>query len=126
MRNVIISFVIFIGMVIIMAFSLNYLNKVCTEMEKASDKLEVLINNKDWDKAYDDSKKLLEEWDKYSRIIPIFANHSELDTLNNEMLRLTQYVKCKTQNEALASLHVIKFYLNNTKELQEFNIQNIF
>jgi hypothetical protein len=126
MRNVIISFVIFIGMVIVMAFSLKYLNSVCVQMERSCDKLEELINNKDWERAYDDSNKLLEEWKKHSLIIPIFANHAELDTLNSEMLKLTQFVKCKTQDEALASLHVIKFYLDNTKKLQKVNLQNIF
>lgn len=113
-------------MVIVMAFSLYYLNSVCTKMEKSCNKLEDLINNKDWERAYDDSNKLLEEWEKYSRIIPIFANHAELDTLNNEMLRLTQYAKYKNPEESLASLHVIKFYLDNTIKLQKINIQNIF
>jgi hypothetical protein len=113
-------------MVFAMGISVKYLNKVCSKMEDSSNVLEELINAEQWEEAYNLSSKTLDQWKKYSLIIPIFANHSELDTLNNEMLRLTQYTKCQSKEDALASVHVIKFFLDNVKELQKVNIQNIF
>jgi hypothetical protein len=105
--------------------SVNYLNKTCEKMEANSNTLEDLINAEQWEEADALSNETLNQWKKYALIIPIFANHSELDTLNVEMLRLTQYTKCESKDEALASTHVIKFFLNNVKELQKVNLQNI-
>jgi hypothetical protein len=125
MKNAIISFIIFIIMITTMFISVKYLNKTCEQMEANSNTLEDLINAEQWEEADELSNKTLSQWKKYALIIPIFANHSELDTLNVEMLKLTQYTKCQSKDEALASTHVIKFFLNNVKELQKVNLQNI-
>lgn len=126
MKNSIISLIIFILMLSTMFYSVNYLNKVCTKIEKTSNQLEEMLNQEQWEEAYQVSKDMLEEWKKYHTIIPIFANHAELDNLNNEMLKLTQYIKCKNKDESLASTHVIKFFLESLIELQKVNLQNIF
>lgn len=125
MKNAVISFIIFIIMLTTMFISVKYLNKTCEKMEANSNTLEDLITAEQWEEADDLSNQTLNQWKKYALIIPIFANHSELDTLNVEMLKLTQYTKCQSKDEALASTHVIKFFLNNVKELQKVNMQNI-
>ena len=125
MKNAAISFVIFTILVTTIFISVNYLNKTCEKIEANSNTLEDLINAEQWEEADDLSNQTLIQWKKYALIIPIFANHSELDTLNVEMLRLTQYTKCQSKDDALASTHVIKFFLNNVKELQKVTLQNI-
>jgi hypothetical protein len=95
-------------------------------MLKTGDELEKIILKGDWEKADNISNEYLKNWEGKSYILPMFVNHTEIDLLNNEMLRLTQYVRCQNKEEALASTHTIKFYLDNIKELQKINIQNIF
>lgn len=126
MKNIWISLVVFTVMIFTMVISINYLNKTCNEFEKSADKLEILLNDDKWKEAYALSNKVYYRWEKQSTIIPIFINHAEVDLVNNEVMKLTQYVKCKSKDEALASNHAIKFYLNNIRTLQEVNIQNIF
>jgi hypothetical protein len=126
MRNVLISCVIFVVMVAIMFFSLNYLNDVCTKFREESNQLEDLIKNSEWDKAAESANDMLERWKRQSRIIPMFVNHAEVDNLTNELLRLTQFVECKTADESLASTHVVKFWLDNIRSLQKINFENIF
>jgi hypothetical protein len=125
MRNVIISISLFVVMVACMFFSLQYLNRECTKLQANSDLLEETINKGDWQKSYNLSYELYSEWQNESKIMPIFANHAEIDMLNNEILKLTQYVKSKNKEESLASTHVIKFYLDNIQSIQKINIQNI-
>ena len=126
MKNVIIACTLFLVMVGSMIFSLTYLNKVCSNIEKITDTLEEQIIAEQWDKANKTSTYLLEEWKDHGKVIPIFVNHTEIDAINSETLKLTQYVRCKTTEEALASTHAVKFYLDNIKSLQKINIQNIF
>ncbi|MCT8975856.1 DUF4363 family protein [Clostridium sp. CX1] len=107
-------------------FSINYLNKVCTKLDNLNKEIEISIENKSWTKAYDNSIKFLNQWDNYSRKISIFVNHAEIDNINSELWKLTQYTKCKTEEEALASSHVIKFLLEHIVNLEKVNAENIF
>ena len=104
MKGVITSLTIFLVMVIGIFFSINYLNKVCTKLEVSTVQIEKDIEAHSWDKAYDDSLNFLKEWDKYSHKISIFSDHAEIDNVNNEIWKLTQYAKCKNEEESLALL----------------------
>lgn len=126
MRNVVISFSIFIVMLGVMLFSLNYLNNVCTKFRDESNKLEELIKNSQWEEAAESANDMLDRWKRQSTIIPMFINHTEVDNLTNELLKLTQYVECKTADESLASTHVVKFWLDNIRALQKINFENVF
>jgi hypothetical protein len=126
MKNVIISFTIFAFMVGIMLFSLNYLNRVCSKFRDESNELEELIKNSQWEKAAESANDMLDRWKRQSAIIPMFVNHTEVDNLTNELLRLTQFVECRTVDESLASTHVVKFWLDNIRALQKINFENIF
>jgi hypothetical protein len=126
MKNVVIAFVIFLTMIGIMAFSLNYMNKQTSRFRVESDRLESLIKEHRWDEAAKSSNEMLEQWKKQATILPMFVNHTEIDNLTNELLKLTQYVETKTIDESLASTHVVKFWLDNIKALQKINFENIF
>lgn len=126
MRNVIISISIFIIMVVAIFFSINYLNKVSSNLQTLNDKLEQQISNDKWDTAYNTSLDYTKKWDKYCNVIKIFVNHQEIDNIEMELWKLPQYVKERTKDEALASVHVLKFLMNHISDLEKVNIQNIF
>lgn len=126
MKNAWISLGVLVVMLGAMFFSIGYLNKSCAKIEKDSAKLEQLLNDEKWKDAYELSNKLYFDWEEKAQIMPVFVNHAEIDTLNNEILKLTQYVKTQCKEEALASAHSVKFYVKNIKSLQKVNIQNIF
>lgn len=126
MKNVIISFCIFIIMIIGMVFSLNYLNKTCNNLTEICDKLEDSLSNDEWDGIYDDTLGLLEKLKKQSKLLSIFIDHQQIDHMVNELFKFTQYVKEENKEESLASLHVIKFYIESIQDVQKINIQNIF
>lgn len=53
------------------------------------------------------------------------VHHSEVDNMNNELWKLTQYTKFNNKEESLASVHVIKFLLKHIIEMERINITNI-
>ena len=61
MKNLVISFILFILMIVGIVVSLNYLDKKCSYYGDIANSLESTINNESWDKAYDISKELLED-----------------------------------------------------------------
>jgi len=125
MKNVVISLIIFIIMITNIAFSINYLNKVTDDLGKLNDEIEQYITDNNWDKAYKSSIEYTEKWQDYSEKIKIFVDHQEMDKIDMELWKLTQYIKEKTKGEALASIHVLKFLVEHISELEKVNIQNI-
>lgn len=126
MKNIITSFLIFIVIISSAFFSIKYLNRVCSTLEILSNQIENNIQDDDWNKAYGNSIKFLNEWDRYSQKVSFFTHHAEIDNVNNELWKLTQYTKEKNKDESLASAHVIKFLLKHISEMEKVNLQNIF
>lgn len=126
MRSIIISLTIFFVMILCIFFSINYLNKICAKLEVLNAQIETNINDKSWSKAYENSLQFLNDWDKYSHKVSIFTNHAEIDNVNNELWKLTQYTKCKNEEESLASSHVIRFLLEHIVKLEKVNMENLF
>ncbi|KYN76626.1 hypothetical protein A0J52_13190 [Clostridium sporogenes] len=89
------------------------------------DELEELVSSESWEKAYGKSLELFNDWQDNHFVISMVINHSEIDNINNELWKLTQYVKCKSEDESLASIHVVKFLLEHIIKMEKMNIENI-
>lgn len=126
MKNLVISFILFILMIVGIVVSLNYLDKKCSYYGDIANSLESTINNESWDKAYDISKELLEDWRKDSKTISAYINHLQIEAINDQVLKLTQYIETKDKSESLAVVHEIKFFLQSILSLEKVTISNIF
>lgn len=125
MKNIIATATIFIALLTGIFISLNYLNTSCKSLEKSVDVLEKQVNDDKWDEAYKASLDFMKKYKKHSDVISMFVNHQEIDNLNNELWKLTQYTKAKNKDESQASIHVIKFLLEHITEMEKVNFQNI-
>lgn len=112
-------------MIAALLLSVRYLNSVCIKLYKETGNIEDYINDGDWKKSYDASVKFLNIWENCSHKLSMFVDHSRVDVIDSELLKLTQYVKCHNKDESLASIHTIKFYLDHLYNLEKINIQNI-
>ncbi len=126
MKNVIISLIIFIIMLLGIAFSLNYLKKATDDLGRLNDEIEQFIADSNWDKAYKATIEYTEKWNSYAEKFKLFVDHQEMDQIETELWKLPQYIKEKAKEEALASVHVLKFLVNHLSELEKVNMQNIF
>ncbi|KOA20773.1 hypothetical protein CLHOM_09150 [Clostridium homopropionicum DSM 5847] len=126
MRNLVISFLIFIILIITIVFSINFLISKTNYYSEKANQLETLVIQDSWDKAYDISTDFLNGWEKDSKKISIFINHFHIDAINNEILKLTQYIKYQDKSDALAIIHDIKFLLKVLLEMEKVTISNIF
>lgn len=126
MKNILISFTIFIVMITSIIFSIRYLDKTTRNIQTLNDKLEEYISKDEWQKAYKVSLEYTLVWEKHSKVIKAFVNHQEIDNVEMELWKLPQYVKEKSKDEALASVHVLKFLISHISNLEKINLQNIF
>lgn len=70
-------------------------------------------------KAYGKSLELFNDWQDNNFVISMVTNHSEIDNINIELWKLTQYVKCESEDESLASIHAVKFLLEHIMQMEK-------
>ncbi len=90
----------------------------CTQLEN-------LISSESWEKAYTKSKEIFDNWKNDHFVISMVINHSEIDNINNELSKLTQYVKSENKDESLASINIVRFLLEHIMLMEKINIENI-
>ena len=126
MRNLVISFLIFVILIITIVFSINFLVNKANYYSEKTDQLENLVTQDSWDEAYEISTDFLTTWEEDSKKISVFINHFQVDAISNQILKLTQYTKYHDKSEALALIHDIKFLLKELIEIEKVTISNIF
>ncbi|MBU5270565.1 DUF4363 family protein [Clostridium cochlearium] len=125
MKNVFISFIIFISMLFSILFSVKYLNQVYSNINSLNLQLENHIVTEDWENSYKLIQSIDINWSDYSRKLFMFVNHQEIDSISSELKKLSQYILCENKDESLASLHSINFFLKHIVHLEEISIENI-
>lgn len=126
MKNILISFFLFFIMIFGILFSLNAMDKVYSELETLNRRLEQSIKEDNWEKSILVINEISDKWQKHSNQLSIFLNHAELDNINSELAKLSQYVIHKNKEESMSSLHVIKFFFKHTLDIEKISLGNIF
>lgn len=113
-------------MLFTLIFSINYLDKVCSKLDIINASMDNNIKEAAWEKADEASLMFLKEWQASSHKLSLFIDHKEMDNINDELWKLTQYINCRNKDEALASNNVVKFFIEHINKMEKINMQNIF
>ena len=106
--------------------SINYLDKVCKKLDVINTAIDNNINEAAWEKANEASLMFLKEWQGSSHKLSFFIDHKEMDNINDELWKLTEYINCRNKDEALASNNVVKFFIEHINKMEKINMENIF
>lgn len=126
MKNVYVAFSLFIIMIIGILLSTNELNRRCDYLQNLNCTLESYITNKNYNDAYKLSLDYIEQWKKDTKFLTFYIHHEDLDHIDNEVLKLTQYIKVKDRSEGLATVHVMKYLVDHIRSHEKVSISNIF
>jgi len=113
-------------MIVILVFASKYIVLTCDKLLDVSSEIEENIVNNNWDESYMLSFELLNIYEGHVANLTLFLNHTDFDNIYSEVIKLSQYSKCKNKDEALSSIHVVKTLINQVKELESISIGNIF
>ncbi|MCB2311008.1 DUF4363 family protein [Clostridium tagluense] len=126
MKNVYLAFSLFIIMIIGIFFSINTINQSCANLQDLNCTLESYILKENYKDAYNLSLDYIAQWKRDSKFLTIYIHHEDLDHVDNEVLKLTQYIKTRNKSEALATVHVMKYLVDHIKSHEKVSISNIF
>lgn len=126
MKNMITTCVIFFLMLFLLFFASKYIILTCDKLLDVSAKIEENIVDNNWDESYMLSFDLLNIYEGHITNLSVLLNHTDFNIIYGEIIKLSQYSKCKNKEESLSSIHVIKTLINQVKELESLSISNIF
>ncbi|GAA0083886.1 DUF4363 family protein [Clostridium sp. MB05] len=126
MRNSIISVVLFIALISGLLFLDNKFVSLCDDVMFKCQEIEDLLEANENYIAYEKSVELLEFIEERADIPAIYLNHVDYDSLMNESLKLSLYIKSDEKGDSLATLHVLRYAAEHLKELQKPNLNNLF
>jgi hypothetical protein len=126
MKNIMVAFSIFIFMIIGIFLSIKAINLRCTNLQSLNSTLESYIIKDKYEDAYTLSINYIAQWKKTSKFLTIYIHHEDLDHVDNEVLKLTQYIKIKDKSEALATVHAMKYLIDHIMLHEKVTMSNIF
>jgi len=126
MKALYISATLFCVMLLSLILSVNYLDKSCNKLNVMNISINNSIKDSDWEKADKNYSIYLKEWGNLYPKFSLFIDHNEIQSVNNELCKLTQYINSKNKDEALASNSVIIFFMEHINKAEKITLENIF
>ena len=126
MKNILAAFSIFIIMIIGIFLSTKAINRSCMDLQYLNSTLESYIIKENYQDAYNLSIDYIAQWKKTAKFLTIYIHHEDLDHVDNEVLKLTQYIKIKDKSESLATVHAMKYLIDHIISHEKVSISNIF
>ncbi len=141
-KEIIICFVIIVGVVIINNLSQKYTDKIIEEkridLYQIRDKIKAYIDNDNNDQnnkkseegvkeeIFEYTDETLKEWKKQYFLLAIYLEHDELEKVEKELVSLKANAEVKNYDEMIENIEMSIFALEHLKEKEVFNPDNFF
>lgn len=125
MKTTYISTILFLCLILFISFADFKLQKLYNNISVESDIIEDLLNDYNWDLAYEKTTTLIENIKKESLLSSVYVNHVDFDNISNEAIKLCSYIQCEDISESHVSANILKSYAQIIKELNKFSLKNI-
>lgn len=125
MKNNIISLVLFVLLIGLVFFARGRLIHLCDHIETSCDSIEMALDNKDYDKAYDESVKLLNILETDTAFHAMYISNTDIENLINNCTSIAIYSKLKNDSDASVALHILRLSSRSIRNLQEPTLENI-
>lgn len=125
MKTTYISTILFLCLILFISFADFKLQKLYNNISVESDIIEDLLNDYNWDLAYEKTSTLIENIKKESLLSSVYVNHVDFDNISNEAIKLCSYIQCEDISESHVSANILKSYAQIIKELNKFSLKNI-
>ena len=125
MKNVKISILLFLFIMVFIYFANVSILKLCYKIENVTEEIELNIIEGKTEDAYIKSIELVDLIQNKNFITSIYLSHQEVDILITDSAKLSVYLSHNDISEANATLHSLKYNSRNMRKLQIPNLENI-
>ena len=127
-KELIISIVIVVIIVIGNVITQNYTNKSIEAISSDLNSLrqELNVDDVNQEKAREHFYEIEKKWDKMQEKMAYYIEHDELEKVKTNLTELKSHTETEEYEEAINDLDKSVFVLDHIEEKSEFNLKNIF
>ncbi|WP_329380244.1 DUF4363 family protein [Anaerofustis butyriciformans] len=126
MRSFCFAAALLITLLGINVYCYNFIKESSIKLENNIDEIVYYLNKNDDENVEKSFNELKEQTIESKKVWFLIINHEEIDNVEVKIKECEGYIKKEADNELLASLNSLKFYINNIYEREKVNIPNIF
>ncbi|MCO8192862.1 MULTISPECIES: DUF4363 family protein [Anaerofustis] len=126
MRSFCFAAALLITLLGINVYCYNFIKESSIKLENNIDEIVYYLNKNDDENVEKSFNELKEQTIESKKVWFLIINHEEIDNVDVKIKECEGYIKKEADNELLASLNSLKFYINNIYEREKVNIPNIF
>ena len=104
----------------------DYIKDSSIKLEENVNKIVYFFNKDDFENVKIEFSNLEKQVTKTKKVWFLIINHEEIDNVELKLKECEGYIKKEANNELLASLNSLKFYINDIYEREKVNVTNIF
>jgi predicted P-loop ATPase len=102
------------------------LNKDSKKLLAPVEEILVSIENDNWMEVNQNLNATKTIWREVSFYWPMLIHHEEMDRIEESLNKLKSYLQHRDENQALAELYNLIYFIKHIPQKEAFNIQNIF
>ena len=107
-------------------YTLNLLYTSAGKLENQINLIEEHIKEEQWAKAKQNLSLILTEWENISRQWAILIDHTEIDNIEEALLKVQGYIETNNASLSLTELNVLKGYIKHIPEKESLTFKNLF
>lgn len=106
-------------------YEIKYLNKSSLYIRAEIEYIKNAINNNNYELAKQQINSTYESWKNVKKIWNIFVSHEEIDSIDEAMIDLKEYLDYENNEECVVATEKILNGLEHTVQRQEVRLDNI-
>lgn len=83
------------------------------------------VENGKWKQAQGNVESLEKQWDRLSNVWNILIDHNELDSIEESLTRMQQYINTKSSTMAITESYNLRRLINHIPENEALKLKNV-
>ena len=125
-KELIISFIIVVAIVIFDIITQNYTDSAMREVGQILESVRNGLVEENSNIAKENIEIAKSKWDEVKEKLVIYIEHNELEKVEMYLIEVNSYIEKEDYNMALDSLDICNFIMEHIKDKYQFSLENIF
>ncbi len=125
-KEIIVSIIIVIAVIIGNAVTQNYTTQCASKMTQELSQLKEEIQNNKYDGMEEKMNKINEQWYEMQEKLAFYIEHNELEKVETQLMALKGNIESELQKESIPEIEKCIFMLKHIQDKSALDIKNFF
>lgn len=127
-KEVVISTIIIIAIIILNVVTQNYTKSTVSQIKEHlnNTKEELVKEEPNYDMALKKAKETFEKWEELDEIIVLYTEHSEIEKVSTAIISMQSFIEMEDDSQAVDSIDRCNYILENIESKERLSLDNIF